>query len=349
MNVISYAGAVKSTDVTGAHVPKWQPTMRDVARLAGVSAATVSRVVNNERYISPKTRADVERAIAELGFHRNESARALRPGQATETVALVIEDVANPFWSAIARGAEEVARRHRHLLVVGSTGQSYDREAELLRNLVRRRVDGLLVVPTAHSQGELHEELSKWAPMVFIDRAPARVSADSVVLDNHGGARDAVGYLISRGCRRIAYIGGDPSVGTGARRIAGYKQALKTAGIGYDQKLVRLGNHTVKAAEETAAELLAADLVDAIFADNNRMCVGVLRGVHRHDGDVGIAAFDDVELAELLPRPVGLVTYDAVQLGAEAAELLFARIGGATGPARRVVHRTTLVEHGNHY
>src|SRR6185437_6436077 len=289
----------------------------------------------------------VERAIAELGFHRNESARALRPGQATETIALVIEDVGNPFWSAIAGGAEEVARRHRHLLVVGSTGQSYDREAELLRNLVRRRVDGLLVVPTAHAQGELHAELSRWAPMVFIDRAPIRVSADSVVLDNHGGARDAVGYLIQRGCRRIAYIGGDPSVGTGARRIAGYKQALKSAGIGYDQKLVRLGNHTVESAEETATELLTADLVDAIFADNNRMCVGVLRAAHRHGGAVGIAAFDDLELAELLPRPVGLVTYDAFKLGAEAAELLFARIGGATGPARRVVHRTTLVERGN--
>ena len=328
-------------------MPKWQPTMRDVARLAGVSAATVSRVVNNERYISPKTREDVERAIAELGFHRNESARALRPGQATETVALVIEDVGNPFWSAITRGAEDVARRHQHMLVVGSTGQSYDREAELLRNLVRRRVDGLLVVPTAHAQGELHTELSRWAPMVFIDRAPMRVSADSVVLDNHGGARDAVAYLIERGWRRIAYIGGDPSVGTGARRIAGYRQALKSAGIEFDPQLVRLGNHTVDDAQETAAELLSADLVDAIFADNNRMCVGVLQAAHHHGGEIGIAAFDDLELAELLPRPVALVTYDAFKLGAEAAELLFARIAGATGPVRRVVHRTTLVEHGH--
>jgi len=327
-------------------VPKWQPTMRDVARLAGVSAATVSRVVNNERYISPKTRDDVERAIAELGFHRNESARALRPGQATETVALVIEDVGNPFWSAITRGAEDVARRHQHMLVVGSTGQSYDREAELLRNLVRRRVDGLLVVPTAHAQGELHAELSRWAPMVFIDRAPVRVSADSVVLDNHGGARDAVAHLVERGWRHIAYVGGDPSVGTGARRLAGYKQALKTAGLRYDPALVRLGNHTVDAAMEAATDLLAGDLVDAIFADNNRMCVGVLQAVHRHGREVGIAAFDNLELAELLPRPVALVTYDAFKLGAEAAELLFARIAGATGPVRRVVHRTTLVQRG---
>src|SRR3978361_876816 len=104
--------------------------MRDVARLAGVSPATVSRGVNNERYIRAETRESVERAIAELGFHRNEIARMLRPGQAANTIALVIEDPANPFWPAIPRGAEETARRYRHMLVVGSPGQSFDQERD---------------------------------------------------------------------------------------------------------------------------------------------------------------------------------------------------------------------------
>jgi LacI family transcriptional regulator len=323
--------------------------MHDVARAAGVSPATVSRVVNNERYIREETRAAVERAIAELGFQRNEAARALRPGQSTDTIALIIEDVANPFWSAIADGAEEVARRHQHMLVVGSTRQSYDRECDLLRDLVlRRRVDGVLVVPTAHAQHELHAELSRWAPMVFLDRRPAGVSADAVVLDNHGGARSAVEHLLAQGHRRIAYIGGDPSVTTGARRLAGYRQALKRAGIAVDPDLVRMNVHTVADALATAADLLAGSAVDAIFADNNRMCVGVLHAIHEKRGhpDVGMAAFDDVELAALLPHPVALVTYDATALGAHAAELLFARINGADGPPRRSVHRTTLVTHG---
>jgi LacI family transcriptional regulator len=327
-----------------------RPTMHDVARTAGVSPATVSRVVNNERYIRDETRAVVERAIAALGFQRNEAARSLRPGQTTDTIALVIEDVANPFWSAIADGAEEVARRHRHMLVVGSTRQSYDRERDLLRDLVlRRRVDGLLVVPTAHAQHELHTELSRWAPMVFIDRTPAGVSADAVVLDNHGGARSAVEHLIGLGHRRIAYIGGDPSITTGARRLAGYRQALKRAGIGFDPALVRMNVHTVADALATASELLAeASPVDAIFADNNRMCVGVLHAIHdrRATGAVGMAAFDDVELAALLPHPVALVTYDATELGAHAAEVLFARINGGDGPPKRSVHRTTLVTRG---
>src|SRR3954454_3083341 len=169
-----------------------RPTMHDVARAAGVSPATVSRVVNNERYIREETRTAVERAIADLSFQRNEAARALRPGQTTETIALVIDDVANPFWSAVAHGAEEVARRHRHMIVVGSTRSSYDRERDLLRDLVlRRRVGGVLVLPTADAQTDLHAELSRWVPMVFIDRNPAGVPADAVVLDNAGGARRA--------------------------------------------------------------------------------------------------------------------------------------------------------------
>jgi len=328
-------------------VPPQQPTMRDVARLAGVSAATVSRVVNNERYIRPETRASVQRAIAELGFQRNEIARTLRPGQTAETIGLVIEDPANPFWSAITCGAEETARRYQHMLVVGSTGLSFDRERDLLRDLVRRRVDGLLVVPTPHAHHELHAELARWVPMVFIDRAPRGVPADSVVLDNRGGARDAVAYLLSRGYQRIAYVGGDPAVRTGASRLAGYKLALKSAGLTYDRKLVRLGNYTVEAARAATTELVSGPAgADAVFADNNRMCLGVLHALDRHSPGIGVAGFDDVELADLLPRPIALVTYDAVEMGRHAAELLFGRIGGGSGPFRRAIHPTRIVLRG---
>ncbi|XVV14963.1 LacI family DNA-binding transcriptional regulator [Actinoplanes sp. CA-131856] len=324
-----------------------QPTMRDVAKAAGVSPATVSRVVNDERYIRPETRAAVERAIAELGFHRNEIARTLRPGQTTNTIALVIEDPGNPFWSAIIRGAEQIARRHDHLLVVGSTGQDYDRERDLLRDLVRRRVDGLLVVPTAHDHHDLHRELTRRAPMVFIDRVPPGVPADSVVLDSFGGARRAVAYLASAGHRRIAFLGGDPAVHTGAARQAGYRQALADAGLPFDPELISLGNHTVEDATRSAAALLAGPAkADAVFADNNRLCVGALHAAAAHHGDVGIGGFDDVELADLLPRPVALATYDAVDLGRQAATLLFERIGGSAEDVRQLVLPTTLVHRG---
>lgn len=213
--------------------------------------------------------------------------------------------------------------------------------------MLRRRVDGVLVVPTAQPQHELHAELSRWAPIVFIDRKPVGVSADAVLLDNQGGTRGAVEHLIAQGHRRIAYIGGDPSVTTGAKRLAGYKQALKQAGLPADPALIRLGVHTVAEAHGAAAALLGGpEPADAVFADNNRMAVGALQAIHDHGGTTGLAAFDDLELAPLLSRPVALVTYDAAKLGAHAAELLFARINGAAGPPKRSVHRTTLVTRG---
>lgn len=320
------------------------PTMRDVAKAAGVSPATVSRVVNDERRIRPETRAAVERAIAELGFHRNEIARTLRPGQTTNTIALVIEDPGNPFWSGIVGGAEETARRHGHMLVVGSTGHDYDQERDLLRDLVRRRVDGLLIVPTAHDHVDLHRELARRAAMVFIDRVPPGVPADSVVLDSFGGARRAVAHLIAAGYRRIAYLGGDPAVPTGAARQAGYRQALADAGLPCDPSLISLGNHTVGDAVRSAAALLAT--ADAVFADNNRLCVGVLHAADARGGDIGVAGFDDVELVDLLPRPVALITYDAAELGRQAATLLFERINGSTAALRQLVLPTTLVHRG---
>jgi LacI family transcriptional regulator len=183
--------------------------------------------------------------------------------------------------------------------------------------------------------------------VVFIDRAPPGVPADSVVLDNVGGARRATEYLLSEGHRRIGYIGGDPAVCTGAARRSGYRRALSDAGLEYDPRLVSLDNHTVEAALAAATGLLdGPDPATAIFADNNRICVGVLRAAARHAAAVGVAGFDDVELADLLTQPIALITYDAVELGRRAAERLFERIGGATGKPEELVLPTALVLRG---
>lgn len=320
-----------------------RPTMHDVARVAGVSVTTVSRCINNDRYVRDTTRQRVEAAIAELGFLRNDIARTLRPGQATTTIALVIEDVANPFYSGIARGVDEVAQQNGHLLVVGNTELSFDRERELLGELVRRRVDGLLVVPTAHDHSQLHATLSQWAPIVYIDRAPSAVSADTVLLDNRGGARQAVEHLIANKHRRIAYVGGDPEVYTGAQRLAGYRHSLRRAGLSYNADLVSLGHHTVESARDAVTGLLRGrNRPTAIFADNNRMTTGALQAVAAAERRVAVAGFDDLELADLLTMQVALVSYQPDELGRTAATLLFERIRGQDHPPRKVVLKTHL-------
>jgi LacI family transcriptional regulator len=321
-------------------------TMHDVARAAGVSVATVSRVVNDNRYVGEATRRKVRQAIDELGFQPNRIAQTLRPGQATATIALIIEDIANPFSSAIAQGVEEVARRQDHLLLISTTDRSVDQQRDLMREVVRRRVDGMLVMAADGDHTWLRQEIGRWGPIVFIDRLPRGVKGDVVLLDNYGGARQAVQYLLGRGHHRISYVGGASRVTTGRRRLAGYRQALTDADCPVDPGLLSLGNHDAAAAAAATERLYAArQPPTAIFADNNRMSVGVLQALHRLRVPLEMAGFDDLELAELLAVPTALVSYDAVELGRCAAQMLFARVGGDDGPLRRIVLPTSLIVH----
>jgi LacI family transcriptional regulator len=320
--------------------------MQDVAERAGVSASTVSRVVNDDRYVGKQTRVRVEAAIAELGFQPNRMAQRLRPGRPTDTIALLIEDVSNPFYSAIAQGVESVAQQQRHLLVLGTTRRDFDQERGVLEELLRRRVDGLLIVPSTLDK-QPYVDLSRWAPMVFIDRRPAGMKTDVVVLDNRTGAREVVARLVTAGHRRIGYVGGAASVGATEPRLTGYRTALERAGIAIEPALVHLNNHDTAAARAAGrAMFAAADPPTAVFADNNRMTVGVLEAIHERGSGAEVAGFDDVELADLLKVPVALVTYDAFAMGRRAAELLFERIAEPERAPRRVVIPTEVVPHG---
>jgi LacI family transcriptional regulator len=321
-------------------------TMHDVARAAGVSVATVSRVVNDGRYVGEATRRKVNQAIDELGFQPNRIAQNLRPGQVTSTIALIIEDIANPFSSAIAQGVEEVARSQDHLLLISATHRDVGQQRDLMRELVRRRVDGMLVMAADGDYTGFLPEIERWGPIVFIDRRPRGVKGDVVLLDNYGGARQAVQHLLDRGHRRISYVGGASSVSTGGRRLGGYRQALRDAGCPADPALLSLDNHDAAAAAAATARLCTGEQPPtAIFADNNRMSVGVLQALHRLGASLEVAGFDDLELANLLAVPTALVSYDATEVGRRAAQLLFSRIGGDDGPLRRIVLPTSLIVH----
>jgi LacI family transcriptional regulator len=322
-----------------------RPTMRDVAVLAGVSLKTVSRVINEEPGVATATAERVEAAIAELRFQRNDLARSLRQGRTSSTLGLVIEDVANPFYSAIAQAVESAARDRGYMLITASCEEDPKRERELVLALLRRRVDALILVPAARDHSYLATDET---PVVFLDRPPHGVDADCVLLDNLGGARSAVEHLLARGHERIAVIADPDRLYTAHERLSGYRQALDAAGIPIREELVRLGSHDSIQAEAVVRELLALPpdrRPTALFAGNNRNTVGALRALQDADKPVALVGFDDFELADLLGTTV--VHHDSGSLGAHAATLAFERLEGAERRPRRVVVPTELIVRGS--
>lgn len=318
--------------------------MSDVAAAAGVSLKTVSRVVNGEPGVRDETAALVQEAIARLGFSRNDLARALRHGRRTGLLGLVIEDVANPFYSAIARGVEEIARTRGMLAIAGSSNEDSAQERDLVRLFCERRVDGLLIVPAGEDHAYVLSETRSGTPIVFIDRPPGNIDADVVLLDNIGGARSAVEHLLAQGHVRIAFVGDEPGIFTVRERLRGYCETLAQAGVAQDESLIRLGAHDADAAERIVAELLALpEPPTALFAGNNRITVGVLRVLSRNAFRPAVVGFDDLELGELLTVPTTVVSYDAADLGRRATEVIVRRLAGDSGPPSRVVLPTTLV------
>jgi len=314
-----------------------RPTMRDVANSAEVSLKTVSRVVNGEPDVRPETAARVMAAIERLGFRRNELAYSLRNGRA-DAVGLVIEDLANPFYSAIAGAVEQEAHDRGHALLIGSCEEDPARERALVLRLLHRWVDALLIVPAGDDHRYLLGEQHAGTPMVFIDRPPGGIEADTVLLDNVGGARAAVAHLIAHGHRRVGFVGESRALFTAARRLDGYREALAQAGVAFDSTLVAVAEGDAEHATRTLLALPPEQRPTALFCADNRNTVGALRALRDADPPVALVGFDDFELAELLPVPVTVVRFDAAALGVAAVRLAYARVDGDAGlPSREIV------------
>ena len=322
-----------------------RPTMVDVARLAGVSLKTVSRVVNHEAGVRPETESRVRGAVEALGYRANDIARNLRRGRPSATIGLVIEDVRNPFYSAVARAVEQVARDHGYVVVIANSDEDAAAERKAAASLLERRVGGLLIVPAGRDHAYLRNEVRLGTPVVFMDRPADSIDADEVLLDNAGGARQAAEHLLARGHRRIAVVADSPDIVTIAERLSGYRRTVEAAGLTVDETLIRTGLHDVRDAEAATVRLLAlSDPPTAIFATNNRGCVGALRALHVRSEERSRAAlvgFDDFELADLLQ--VTVVRHDPHEMGRRAADLLFARLSGDESPPQRIVLPTELV------
>jgi LacI family transcriptional regulator len=273
-------------------------------------------------------------------------ARLLRKGETARTLGLVIEDLGNPFFSVIAGAVERVARARGYVVMAGSSEEDPQRERDLLRSLLERQVDGLLIVPAGDDHRFLLPALAQGTPAVFIDRPPGGIEADTIIIDNVKGARTATEHLVAHGHRRIAMLGELPKIFTTPERLQGFRDALAAHGIPVDERLVRVGQHDAESAEAATTQLLRlSDPPTAIFAGNNRMSVGALRAIRASGRRVALVGFDDIELGDLLGLTV--VAHETGELGRRAAELLYDRLDGETGAARRVVVPTALVVRGS--
>jgi LacI family transcriptional regulator, galactose operon repressor len=325
--------------------------MLDVAALAGVGLKTVSRVVNAERGVSPELEARVRRAIEQLNYRRDANAATLRRrGRKTQTIGLVLEDVSNPFSSALHRAVEDAARERGVLLFAGSCDEDPVRERELIGSFRERRVDGLIVVPASPDHTYLHEERRTGTALVFVDRRARHLDADSVVSDNFGGAKHAVGHLLDRGHRRVGFLGDLLSISTAQERLRGYTHTLETAAIAIDDAVVRTDLRDPEAAATAVDEMLALpEPPTAFFTSQNLLTIGGVRALRRarREREIALIGFDDVPLADMLNPAISVVAQDPQALGRAAADQLFRRLDGDTGPALNLVIPVALIERGS--
>ncbi|MDA2805518.1 LacI family DNA-binding transcriptional regulator [Nocardiopsis suaedae] len=325
--------------------------MRDVAALAGVSIKTVSRVVNGSPEVSAELRQRVSQASAQLEFHPNLAASSLRRRDGkTRQVALLIEDVANPFSATLHRAIEDVANTHDTLVFAGSLDEDPQRELELVRAAVQHRMDGIIIVPASSDHGYLHREMHTGTPVVFVDRPPRGLVADAVLSDNTGGAYRATAHLAAYGHRDIAFLGDDWSIRTVVERYEGYERALADQGLPRREEIVACDlSDAAAAARATQGLMRLPNPPTALFTSQNLVTMGAIEtlqamGLHHR---VAVVGFDDFPAADLLDPRVTVVAQDVFGIGTLAIRRLFSRIAGDASPVWEERLETRLIVRGS--
>lgn len=323
-------------------------TIRDVARRAGVAPITVSRVLNNSGYVRAETRARVERAAAELQFVPNMLAHSLRSNR-TNTLALVVTDITNPFWTTVARGVEDVASSHHFNVIFCNTDENEAKQGQYISMLLRRRVDGVLLVPATSAGEPVRALLQQQVKVVVMDRRVTGVEVDTVRGTSAEGAEQLVSHLLQRGHGRIACLAGPEVLSVSRERVAGYQAALSRAGVAVDPALIFYGHFTVESGYAMARSVLALQpRPTAIFAGNNFIVLGVLRALReagvRVPEEMSLVVFDDLPESYAYEPFLTVAAQPAYAMGAEAAKLLLRRIEEPeVQGAEEIVLPTTLI------
>lgn len=317
-------------------------TIRDVAKQAGVSVATVSRVLNGSPKVDHGLAERVQAVAARLNYQPSKVARMLA-GQGSTLLGLLVTDMQNPFFLDLIRGVEEVAQQHNYLVVVCNTLENAQKEENYLKMLAAEPIAGAIVVPTRGQIAGIEYLRERNIPLVAVDRRVEDRSIDCVIIDNVAAAREAVTHLIANGYRRIGVIGGPKTVTNANERVLGYRQALQHASIAREAVLEQRGmlvggNVGIRLANQL---LDLNPPVEAIFATNNRLTIGAMRAIHarqmRIPEDIALVGFDDTQWA--IPELVSITTViqSAYELGSAAANRLVQRLQKPDAPRQEIV------------
>lgn len=323
-------------------------TIDDVAKRAGVSTATVSRVINRNYGVSDELQQRVLSAITELGYQPDRAARRLR-ANSSEVLGIIIPDIQNPYFTSVVRSIEDVAYEHQMTVLLCNTDDHFEKQENYIRALLAERVAGMILVPTITSRLQSLELLQRsGTPVVLVDRLLDRLAFDSVVVDHYQGAYTAVQHLIDIGYQRIALIVGEQALFPGRERHRGYQQALADNGINYDSDLVRIDHFKIESGRQHARELLQAqNKPDAIFAASNLLTLGVLKAARElrlHiPEDIALVGFDDMPWASELNPSLTVVAQPAIEIGQEAFRLLLNRRCHPGRPVHTLTLQTSLI------
>ncbi len=326
-------------------------TSQDVAERAGVSIATVSRVLNDLPHVSPRIRKRVWRAIKELDYQPNRTAQRLRAKQ-SRVLGLIISDIQNPFFTAIVRGIEDVAYKHGYSVILCNSDENLEKERLYLNVMRAEAVAGVILASTGESNPLVADLLEQPIPVVAIDRRLRNRGVDAVLAANVDGARQAVSHLLELGHRRIGFVGLPLSRTPGKERHAGYVATLREHGLAVSRPIVRFADAKQQGGYDATCRLLQiSPIVTALFVANNLMTLGALDAIRerglRIPEDISVVGFDDMPWAALLQPPLTVLAQPTYDIGRTAAELLFERLASADKPATSIQLPTTLVVRGS--
>jgi LacI family transcriptional regulator/LacI family repressor for deo operon, udp, cdd, tsx, nupC, and nupG len=322
--------------------------LKKVAEKAGVSIATVSRVINDSPNVNPQTRIKVEKIIKDLKYRPNRVAKRLRNRNASSNLlGVLIPDIQNPFYVEVLRGIEDVAYKNKYALIMCNFAQDETKEMLYLDILQSESVDGLIAAPTHEHDEKVTNLVKRGLPIVCVDRGLMDVDVDVVLVDNSKGAFSAVDHLAKTGYKRIAYISGIPKIPSSREREKGYLDALNANDLPYRKEYVKYGDSRHESGVQLCSELLDLQVPpDAIFTGNNLITLGALETIHTRNlkipNDIAIIGFDDMYWSISLNPPLTAVRQPAYEIGKCAAEQLIQRINNPERPTSNMILKTEL-------